>query len=100
MSIQIKIKNYEEKLKLINDELVEEKNKLLKKVDWKLSTTSVDEIKRVIEKFLDEVKLGLDYTDDILSRYTEAINERYKSNISPGYEDIDGKSNRTIFFRR
>ncbi|CIY72163.1 Uncharacterised protein [Streptococcus pneumoniae] len=92
-----KIKNYEEKLKLINDELVEEKNKLLKKVDWKLSTTSVDEIKRVIEKFLDEVKLGLDYTDDILSRYTEAINERYKSNISPGYEDIDGKSNRTIF---
>ncbi len=92
-----KIKNYEEKLKLINDELAEEKNKLLKKVDWKLSTTSVDEIKRVIEKFLDEVKLGLDYTDDILSRYTEAINERYKSNISPGYEDIDGKSNRTIF---
>ena len=92
-----KIKNYEEKLKLINDELAEEKNKLLKKVDWKLSTTSVDEIKRVIEKFLDEVKLGLDYTDDILSRYTEVINERYNSNISPGYEDIDGKSNRTIF---
>lgn len=92
-----KIKNYKEKLKLINDELAEEKNKLLKKVDWKLSTTSVDEIKRVIEKFLDEVKLGLDYTDDILSRYTEVINERYNSNISPGYEDIDGKSNRTIF---
>lgn len=27
-----KIKNYEEKLKLINDELAEEKNKLLKKL--------------------------------------------------------------------
>lgn len=92
-----KIEPYAEELKLLNDKLIEEKNKLLEEVDWEISTTSVDTIKRVIEEFLDGVKLGVDYTDDILSKFTEAINERYKSNVSPGYEDIDGKSNRTIF---
>mgnify|MGYP001675019138 CR=1 FL=1 len=92
-----RIDKYTEELKSINNKLVDEKNKLLEEVDWENSATSVDAIKRIIEEFLDGVKLGFDYTDDILSRYTEVINERYNSNISPGYEDIDGKSNRTIF---
>lgn len=91
-----RIDKYTEELKSINNKLVDEKNKLLEEVDWENSATSVDAIKRIIEEFLDGVKLGFDYTDDILSRYTEVINERYNSNISPGYEDIDGKSNQKI----
>lgn len=92
-----RIDKYTEELKVINNKLIDEKNKLLKKVDWKISTTSVDEIKRVIEKFLDEVKLGSDYTDNTLSRYIERIDARYKLKISPGYEDIVEKSKETIF---
>ena len=92
-----KIKNYNDQLKLINDKLVEEKNKLLETVDWSISSTNVDTIKRRIENFLDEAKLGSDYTNDILCKYKEEIVDRYKLSISPGYEDIDGKANRTIF---